>query len=155
MTKYYQNKKLIGAEIGVEYGLNVKTILKLLSIEKLYLIDPYIDYDNTSGDRRYEDAKRYLAKYGSKIEFIRKTSEEAINEIPNNLDFVYIDGSHEYEVVRRDIELYYSKVKNDGILGGHDFWANQIGVCRAVLEFVDNNNLKLYGNFTDWWIIKR
>jgi predicted O-methyltransferase YrrM len=155
MVKNYQNKKLIGAEIGVEYGLNAKTMLKLLSIEKLYLIDPYVDQDDASGDRRYEDAKRYLAKYGSKIKFIRLTSEKAANEIPDNLDFVYIDGSHKYKIVKRDIELFYKKVKKGGIIGGHDFWASEVGVCKAVLEFAKNNNLKLNGKLTDWWIIKK
>jgi hypothetical protein len=154
MVKNYQNKKLIGAEIGVEYGLNAKTMLKLLSIEKLYLIDPYVDQEGASGDRRYEDTKRYLAKYGNKIKFIRLTSEKAANEIPDNLDFVYIDGSHKYKTVKRDIELFYKKVKKGGIIGGHDFWASEVGVCKAVLEFAENNNLKLNGKLTDWWIIK-
>ena len=154
MVKNYQNKKLIGAEIGVEYGLNAKTMLKLLSIEKLYLIDPYVDQDDASGDRRYEDTKRYLAKYGNKIKFIRLTSEKAANEIPENLDFAYLDGSHKYKIVKRDIELFYKKVRNGGIIGGHDFWASEVGVCKAVLEFTENNNLKLNGKLTDWWIIK-
>jgi hypothetical protein len=154
MIKNYQNKKLIGAEIGVEYGLNAKTMLKLLSIEKLYLIDPYVDQEDTSGDRCYKDTKRYLAKYKDKIKFIRLTSEKAANEIPDNLDFVYLDGSHKYKIVKRDIELFYKKVKKGGIIGGHDFWASEVGVCKAVLEFAENNNLKLNGKLTDWWIIK-
>ena len=156
MIKNYSNKKLIGAEIGVEYGLNSKTMLKLLPIEKLYLIDPYYDnQDNISGDQRYKKARKYLAKYNSKIKFIRKTSEKAIGEIPDELDFVYIDGAHSYDAVRKDIELFYKKVKKGGIIGGHDFWASEIGVCKAVLEFEENNNLKLYGKITDWWIIKK
>jgi len=54
MIKNYSNKKMIGAEIGVEYGLNAKTMLKYLSIEKLYLIDPYFgNQDNISCDQRY------------------------------------------------------------------------------------------------------
>jgi hypothetical protein len=56
--------------------------------------------------------------------------------------------------VKKDIELFYNKLKKGGILGGHDFWANQIDVCKAVLEFAENNNLRLNGKLTDWWIIK-
>jgi hypothetical protein len=156
MIKNYSNKKLIGAEIGVEYGLNAKTMLKYLSIEKLYLIDPYYDnQDNISGDQRYKKTKKYLAKYSNKIKFIRETSEQASSEIPNELDFVYIDGAHYYEAVKKDIELFYKKVKKGGIIGGHDFWASEIGVCKAVSEFAENKNLKLYGQITDWWIIKK
>ena len=155
LIKNYKNKKLIGAEIGVEYGLNAKTMLRFLPIEKLYLIDPYDDQENNSGDKQYKETRKYLSKYDSKIKFIKKTSEKATNEIPDNLDFVYIDGSHNYEDVKRDIELYYIKVKTGGIIGGHDFWADKIGVCKAVLDFADKNNLKLNGRLTDWWIIKK
>ena len=156
LLKYYKNTSITGAEIGVDYGLNAKTILKILNLKKLYLIDPYIQkLDNVSGDERFNSAKKYLSKYNEKIIFIRKTSEDAINDIPSNLDFIYIDGLHDYENIKKDIELYYPKVKSGGILGGHDFWGNEIGVCKAVLEFVENNNLKLYGELTDWWIIKK
>ncbi len=152
ITKYilkkYSSNNIIGVEIGVQYGLNVKTMLMLLPIKKMYLIDPYEDEDV------FIDAKKTLRKFRSKIEFIRKKSIDAVSDIPNNLDFIYIDGSHKYEDVKRDIELYFPKIKNGGILGGHDFWGNQIGVCKAVLEFANKNNLKLYGKFTDWWIIK-
>jgi hypothetical protein len=152
MFKNLKNKNLIGAEIGVEHGLNAKTMLRFLPIKKLYLIDPY---QQKSGDTYYKEAKRFLKKYKEKIEFIRKSSEEAINEIPNDLDFVYIDGSHEYDIVKKDILMYYNKVKQGGLIGGHDFWADQIGVCKAVIDFAQKNNLKLKGGLTDWWFIKK
>ena len=156
VLKNYQKNNLICVEIGVDYGLNAKTLLKLLSIKKLYLVDPYYDeLDSVSGDKRFKDAQRFLKKYNDKIEFIRKTSMDAINDIPDDIDFLYIDGSHDYKQVKKDIELYYPKVKQGGVIGGHDFWASTNDVCKAVLEFVDEKNLKLYGKITDWWIIKK
>lgn len=159
MTKFilkeYKKNNLIGAEIGVSYGLNAKTILTFLPIKKLYLIDPYNEHTfSKNGDERFQSAKKLLSKFGNKKEFIIKTSEEAADIIPNDLDFVYIDGRHEYEYVKKDIELYYSKVKKNGILGGHDFWASKISVCKAVLEFAEREAIKLHGDITDWWIIK-
>jgi len=155
ILKNYQKKDLICVEIGVDYGLNSKTMLKLLPIKKLYLVDPYDKtMDSVSGDDRFKSAQKYLKKFNKKIEFIRKTSEEAIWDIPDDVDFVYLDGSHEYEYVKKDIELYYQKVKKGGIIGGHDFWGSQTGVCKAVVEFVNKNNIKLHGELTDWWITK-
>lgn len=90
----------------------------------------------------------------SNYEFVTKTSKDAINIIPNELDFVYIDGNHDYEYVKEDINIWYSKVKEGGIIGGNDFDAGHFGVVRAVLEFVEKNNLTLYGDIFDWWIIK-
>ena len=151
----YRMKNMIVAEVGVDYGINAKNMLKLLPIKKIYLIDPYeLKLDNVPGDIRFKKAKKFLSKYKRKIVFIRKNSFEAVKDIPNNLDFIYLDGSHTYEDVKKDIELYYPKVRKGGILGGHDFWVSQIGICKAVLEFVEYNKLRLNGELTDWWIIK-
>ena len=156
------NKELVGAEIGVDLGRNAKTMLSILPINKLYLIDPYSYYDeykniyNTQDDynKCETKARELLKSFNNKIEFIKSFSEDAKDSIPDNLDFVYIDGNHNYSFVKKDIELYWSKVKDGGVLGGHDFNANHFDVVRAVLEFTDKNNLELMGQSNDWWVIK-
>lgn len=152
--KHKQN--LIGVEIGVNKGYNAFNLLHNLSIKTLYLVDPYL-LNELYGDNenRKKVAYKRLKNYRAKIEFIYKTSLKAKDIIPNNLDFVYIDGNHNYDFVKQDIELYYSKLKKGGILGGHDFSACCLGVCCAVMEFIEKNKLKLYnGKSSDWWIIK-
>jgi hypothetical protein len=142
--KQLRKTSLVGVEIGVDHGFNAKTILKHLPIEQLYLIDIQLR----------QKTKQRLATYQNKIEFIEKPSEEAAQEIPNNLDFVYIDGSHQYDYVKKDIELYYPKVKKGGIFGGHDFDASHMDICKAVLEFAQQKHLTLHGERKDWWVIK-
>ena len=51
-----------------------------------------------------------------------------------SLDFVFIDGSHEYEDVYEDILHWKPKVKSGGILAGHDYTEWFPGVTRAVDE---------------------
>jgi predicted O-methyltransferase YrrM len=48
-----------------------------------------------------------------------------------SLDFVFIDGSHDYESVCKDIDAWLPKVKPFGILAGHDY-RHYEGVRRAV-----------------------
>ena len=61
VLKKYQKKNLTCVEIGVDYGLNAKTLLKLLSIKKLFLVDAYQDeLDSISGDERFKSAQRFL-----------------------------------------------------------------------------------------------
>ena len=50
----------------------------------------------------------------------------------NSFDFVYIDGSHDYEAVINDIENYKKKLKGNSLIGGHDIDYN--GVKEAVKE---------------------
>lgn len=151
---------LTGVEIGVRQGKNAEGILKTLSIRKLYLIDPYEPYIEVNGElidprNALQKCKERLSKFGEKVKFIIKKSSEAVNEIPDDLDFVYIDGNHAYEFVKKDIELYYPKIKTGGVLGGHDFTPSTKGVFKAVMEFVTDNELKLHGEDTDWWVVKK
>jgi hypothetical protein len=148
-------RKLVGVEVGVDYGLNARVFLRFLPLERLYLIDPYSEtLDRVSGDERFVVAQRYLKRFSGKVRFIRKPSVEAAGEIPDELDFVYLDGCHEYECVKKDLEVYYPKVRVGGFLCGHDFWANTLGVCQAVVEFAADHHLELQGSLTDWWIEK-
>jgi len=157
---YFGRKGLVGAEIGVALGHHTENILKVLSIEKLFLIDPYEPYYEegkliTQFSKKLLLAKENLTRFKDKVEFIRKKSSEALELIPNDLDFIYIDGNHAYEFVKKDIQLYYPKVRKNGVIGGHDFSVNFLGVCKAVLEFVNDNDLELHGRIWDWWVIKK
>ena len=163
MKKRFSNELLRGVEIGVFRGVHAESILKSLSIETLYLVDPYESYvDNwnqTSSEaltNAYFNAIYRLARYRDKVVWVKKSSEQAVNSIPDNLDFVYIDGNHNYEFVKEDIKLYYPKVKKDGMLGGHNFEIHFMGVVKAVLEFTEKEGLILQGKAPcDWWVIKK
>lgn len=152
-------KELVGVEIGVRLGANSKNILETLSIKTLYLVDPYDIYYLCTGEliderRSFRIAEENLSQFKEKIVFVKKKSCDAVKDIPDNLDFVYIDGDHRYEFVKSDIELYYPKIALGGVLGGHDYSVEFLDVTRAVLEFVDAHKLKLYGKKKDWWVVK-
>ena len=55
-------------------------------------------------------------------ELLDEESGEAAERIPDDtFDFFFIDADHRYHMVRRDIELWYPKVKKGGLLAGHDY----------------------------------
>lgn len=65
---------------------------------------------------------------------IRSLSVEAAKHYENeSLDFIFIDGTHIYEDVNKDLNAWYPKLKKDGIISGHD-WPRR-GVKKAVTEF--------------------
>ncbi|MBE3094966.1 MAG: class I SAM-dependent methyltransferase [Actinobacteria bacterium] len=170
---------LVGVEIGVETGFHAKNLLDTISnISKLYLIDPYEEYQDDRILRSYASVKPSYLKFKEnlksfpkeKVVFIKKKSLESLDEIPNKIDFVYIDGNHSYDVVKAEIDAYYKKLKIGGLLGGDEWQYSRFpGVTRAINEFIDENNLKFhtepYKVFTgktssgfiidnDWWVIK-
>jgi len=154
---------LIGAEIGVHVARNSYNIATLLPIQKLYLIDPYGAYtqdgvatnlENTNTKYIEQIAHKRMRRFGDKIVWIKDYSSNATNRLPDNLDFVYIDGNHEYVFVMEDIELYYPKVRKGGVIGGHDFDGSNRGVARASIEFADKHHLELLGGKIDWFIVK-
>ena len=168
--KASRKKDLVGAEIGVRDGWNALDILENLSIKKLYLIDPYMayaDYKESQDMHNYQKwidekkkvAKKALRKYKNKIVWINDFSDKAISRIKEDLDFVYIDGNHQYGFVKKDIELYYPKVKKGGIIGGDDYYlcdeskASNFGVVEAVNKFFKIKNINFMHR--DWWVIKK
>ncbi len=118
----------VGAEIGVGEGIYSEHLLKNIPGLRLYCVDPwecYLEYNEVSTSERmatiYETALDRLRPY-PRCQIIRKESVKAANDIPNNyLDFVFIDGNHEFLHVTQDIYYWERKVRRGGIVAGHDF----------------------------------
>ena len=160
---------LVGVEIGTYKGEGAYKILRNLSISKLYTVDSYDCNRPISGVNVPEEianglkntVNKILSSYGDKVEIINRTSIEAAELIPNDLDFVYLDGDHSYGTVKRELELYYPKVKSKGLLAGHDFNGDDNGVERAVIEFFNEKGLQVNtgidledGRTGEWSVIK-
>ena len=143
INKRFPGQELTGVEIGVNKGRNAAIMLKKMNLKMLYLIDPKV----------FHGVKRKLAKFDNYI-FLEKKSKDAVNDIPDGLDFVYIDGDHSFQGVLDDIKNYLPKVREGGILGGHDFGNPCEDVSETVMRFAIGNNVKLYFKDRDWWMIK-
>ena len=131
-----------------------------VNISKLYLVDPYLPYTNGDGRQQQpgihmQEAKKRLDQFSDRITWILKPSLEAASEIPDNLDFVYIDGLHTYSMVKTEIKLYSKKLKPGGIIGGHNFEAYYPGIAKAVIEFIEASGLQLHAavGYSDWWVV--
>lgn len=141
----------IGSYIGdstLVFAKHFKTILA---------IDPFIDdYDPDDDACNYAPLSKVYEEFISRtkdirnIHLFRKTSDEAVEAIkevaaiidPMNVeeenlkryDFIYIDGMHTYEQVKKDIQNYLPFVKKGGFIGGHDYSSVWQDVVNAVNE---------------------
>ena len=164
-----------GVEIGVAKGEYSEVILENSELSVLYSVDPwrehsedqYKDLNNVAqqiNENRYKSVSEYFKRYGERSKILRKTSEEASRIMEDNsLDFVYIDANHSYKACKDDIELWWPKLRKDGIFAGHDYLDGDLpdgdfGVKSAVDEFAKARNLKVYviqQNWPTWYLKKR
>ena len=115
-------------EVGSFQG--VSTLLFANFVDTVYSVD-YYDYKTPETgripehDQSYVDAERMFierTKDVPNIIKIRKSSVEAAKDFPDgSLDAVYIDAAHDEDSVREDIRTWRSKIKQGGILSGHDY----------------------------------
>lgn len=86
---------------------------------------------------------------------ISDSVEASKNYEDGSLDFIYVDGAHDYESVSTDIRHWHPKLKPKGIIAGDDFGGWE-GVSRSVEEnfkgqyLVHDNNLWLHSNKPDF-----
>ncbi len=137
-------------EIGSYTGDS--TLLFAENFNSVLAVDPFLDdYDPNDDacnyapfDKVYEEFMN-RTKDNPKIELIRFKSDDAVEIIQNAakklgatrfdlFDFVYIDGMHTYEQVKKDIANYLPFIKEGGFIGGHDYVPGFKGVMDAVNE---------------------
>lgn len=158
LAEYFNDQGFkVGAEVGVFRGYFSEILCKSIPGLKLYCVDPWKIYDGYR-DYRFErsmrdaetTARRELAKYDTVI--IKKTSVEAAKDFEDgSLDFVYIDGNHEYKYVKEDLEAWVPKVRKGGIVAGDDYYMTKrgnMGVIEAVHEYVGAHGYDL--QLTPW-----
>lgn len=114
-------------EVGVKFGRTTFFLLDNLSDIKLFSIDRDISmfYNN--------EVKK---KYGDRLIPIQGLSWDVADQVTDNsVDLVFIDADHSYPAVKKDIIAYIPKLKQGGILSGHDI--DYPGVNRAVNELIE------------------
>jgi hypothetical protein len=134
VKKLPDNSKLV--EIGVFTGASLSVlVVENVNLDKkhdILAIDPWSnDWYNGPTSLGNHDGDSVLALMvhvfqqnrvpDKAFRFVRDYSFNVAKTIPDEtLDFVFIDGGHEFHEVSRDIVDWLPKVKPGGILAGHD-----------------------------------
>jgi len=101
----------------------------------LCCVDPWIAVGHLSQSRQdgyYNRALSNLKPYN--VTIIRKFSMDALSDFEDDsLDFVFIDGAHDFDNAIIDIIGWSKKVKLDGVIACHDYMSGHgAGVMKAV-----------------------
>lgn len=131
-----------GVEIGVRTGDFSLLMCTTIPGLKLFCVDPWVAYDYLDQRRQngyYRKARRKLAPHGARL--IREKSSVAVNRFEDaSLDFVYIDGDHNFDAVMLDIILWTPKIRAGGVIAGHDYFFCP-PTARAVDAYAANHAL--------------
>lgn len=149
---------LVGVEVGVFEGDNALSILRIKSLRKLYLIDPYEASPEEYRDYTKEQLIQARKKATRRLRDTRVAWKYSVFKeglISEKVDFVYIDGDHSYESVKNDIRVAEMITKPGGVISGDDYYeASDFGVKMAVDEFCRDNPRELHIEGTNWWYVK-
>lgn len=108
----------------------------------LYAIDnfqggPELQNDpSVAGQTLFQECMENLSSVADVVRVLPMSSIDAVDIVEDGtVDFIYIDGSHEYDSVKADILAWLPKVKIGGVMAGDDYSTQyHLGVKRAVDE---------------------
>lgn len=143
-----QRNYTIGAEIGCSNGRTTGVLLRRCPNVFLYLVDlwsavpeevgggiQYKDWDFARIKNRFDGSIR---GYGKRTKVLQGISWDMANKVEDNsLDFIFVDADHEYESVKKDILAWTPKLKERGMISGHDTHFD--GVMKALKELIPSH----------------
>jgi len=132
----------IVAELGVDEGNFSESILKINDPDKLILLDSWASERYNQNKRKDVEEKFDSQIKSGKVEIEIGLSTDLGKKFQDNyFDWIYIDTDHGYQVTINELKIWEPKIKENGIIAGHDFivgnWDNMVryGVIEAVYEF--------------------
>ena len=96
-----------------------------------------------------------LKKFGNSINILKGNSNQVLNQINlKKIDFVFLDGGHSYETVKKDLQILTSNLDKNSVIVCDDYNLSHYGVKDAVDEISINHNFKNLGRFALIKILK-
>ena len=159
-------------EIGIFHGVtainvcdlmykNHKSDFKYIGIDlfdqnvKINEIAPNFKFNNPLKNFYFKFIKRQnpysslavedlLKNYKKNIEIITGDTNEVLKNLNlNNIDYIFIDGGHDFETVKNDLYFCRKFIREGGSILCDDYDLSQApGVKKAIDEFVSNNECK-------------
>jgi len=144
-------------EIGVLYGGFAEEIIRIINPRELVLVDPFTQSDSRYGKDGLHtaystetDYQELIRKFdgeimSGRVKVVRLFSYHAVEHlVDSDYDFIYIDASHLYHDVKRDLNDWLPKLKRGGVIAGHDYVDYpEFGVIKAVDEFIEEHGFEM------------
>ena len=152
LIKDHKPQKIV--ELGVHYGDSYFTLCQAceeLELDtQLYGIDHWLGDEQAGfyGEEVFEEVSCYNDEfYPKNSTLLRMDFEEALQQFEDlSIDLLHIDGSHDYESVKKDFEKWFPKLKKGGTILVHDILVKRedYGVAKFWEEISKNFFTKIH-----------
>ena len=104
----------------------------------------YFNYIKRQNPYSIEAVKDLLRKFRENVSLIKGNSNKILKNIDmSKIDYVFLDGGHDYSTVMNDLNCCSEVIRNDGVVLCDDYDLSYApGVKKAIDEFTFENNLK-------------
>lgn len=151
------------AEIGVGLGDFSRFMIETFSPSEFHAFDTFLMHRDEMVWGRTADAvfqgkthldfyREAMAPLNTVIKLHVGESAGTLKELPaSSFDLIYVDGAHNYELVRADAEQAARLIRSDGVLIFNDyvlydpFIKSEYGVVQAVNELIVNGGWQIHG----------
>ena len=135
--------KYIGLDLFEENEENINEIIPNTSFSN-HLKTIYFRYIKRQNPYSLEAVEELLKKFKDNIHLIKVNSNKLLHKIDmTKIDYVFLDGGHEYKTVMNDLNCCRDVVQNNGTILCDDYdLVRAPGVKKAIDEFVTRNTYK-------------
>ena len=134
--------KYIGLDLFEENEENKKEVIPNTNF-KNPLKRFYFKYIKKQNPYSLDAVKDLLKKFKENVHLIKGNSNKILKKIDmSKIDYVFLDGGHDYETVKNDLECCGLVLEKNGTILCDDYnLGSAPGVKKAIDEFVNHNKL--------------
>ena len=136
------NFQYIGLDLFEENEENKNEIIPNTSFSSNPVKQFYYKYIKRQNPYSLDAVKELLDKFKDNIHLIKGNSNKILKKIDmSKIDYVFLDGGHEYSTVLNDLNCCFNVIENNGTVLCDDYDLKQApGVKKAIDDFIKKNS---------------
>jgi hypothetical protein len=142
LFKIHENDfNYIGLDLFEESDENKNEVIPNTTFSSNPIKRFYYKYIKRQNPYSLEAVKDLLKKFMNNVHLIKGNSNKILNKIDmSKIDYVFLDGGHEYNTVLNDLNCCFDVINNNGTVLCDDYDLQQApGVKKAIDEFIKKN----------------
>ena len=143
LFKIHENDfNYIGLDLFEESDENKNEVIPNTTFSSNPIKRFYYKYIKRQNPYSLEAVKDLLKKFMNNVHLIKGNSNKILSKIDmSKIDYVFLDGGHEYNTVLNDLNCCFDVINNNGTVLCDDYDLQQApGVKKAIDEFIKKNS---------------